>query len=199
MKPARSSHDNRQRVLHVARQIISHKGFSAVGLNEILTAAGIPKGSFYYYFASKEEFGVAMLQDYFHNYLQEMDALLASDPDAACSLMNYWQSWLITDGDGVAKGYQCLAVKLGAEVSDLSQAMRAVLDQGTTEVIRRLAEHLELMAQQKSFTPPSEGIAELASSLYQLWLGASLLGKINGQLQPLNTALTLTKRLLTLY
>lgn len=54
MKPTRSSHDNRQRVLHVARQIISHKGFSAVGLNEILTAAGIPKGSFYYYFASKK-------------------------------------------------------------------------------------------------------------------------------------------------
>ena len=199
MKPARSSHDNRQRVLHVARQIISHKGFSAVGLNEILTAAGIPKGSFYYYFASKEEFGVAMLQDYFHSYLQEMDALLASDPDAARALMNYWQSWLLTDVDGVAKGYQCLAVKLGAEVSDLSQAMRAVLDLGTAEVIRRLADHLQTMVQQKSFTPPPEGISEFASSLYQLWLGTSLLGKINGQQQPLSTALTLTKRLLALY
>lgn len=199
MKPARTNNDNRQRVLQVAREIIGHKGFSAVGLNDILNAAGIPKGSFYYYFASKEEFGVAMLQDYFASYLQEMDALLASDQDAARALLGYWQNWLVIDEGGQPKGYQCLAVKLGAEVSDLSQAMRAVLDQGTAEVIRRLAQHLEIMVQQTGFTPPPEGITEFASSLYQLWLGASLLGKINGQLQPLNTALALTKRLLPLY
>lgn len=199
MKPARSSQDNRQKVLHVAREIISHKGFSAVGLNEILTAAGIPKGSFYYYFASKEEFGVAMLEDYFASYLLEMDRLLASEQTAARGMVNYWQNWLFTDDLGMPKGYQCLAVKLGAEVSDLSEAMRSVLDQGTREVVRRLRQQLETMVLQNDFTPPAEGLESFAASLYQLWLGASLMGKISGDPQHLTIALTLTKRLLQLY
>ena len=97
MKSSRTIHDNRQRVVEVAKKIISRKGFSAVGLNEILTAAGIPKGSFYYYFASKEEFGTLMLEDYFTRYLETMEELLSAGEDPAQAMMNYWQSWTATD------------------------------------------------------------------------------------------------------
>ena len=86
-----SVNENRQRVLQVAKEIITRKGFSAVGLNEILTAAGIPKGSFYYYFSSKEEFGSAMLEDYFCGYMAEMDRLITTGTCAADTLMRYWQ------------------------------------------------------------------------------------------------------------
>ncbi|WP_235330834.1 TetR/AcrR family transcriptional regulator [Pantoea agglomerans] len=44
----------RQHIIDVARAIITHKGYSAVGISEIVKAADIPKGSFYYYFPSKE-------------------------------------------------------------------------------------------------------------------------------------------------
>ena len=40
---------------------MGRKGYSGVGLTEILTAAGVPKGSFYHYFASKDAFGEAMV------------------------------------------------------------------------------------------------------------------------------------------
>ena len=63
-------HDNtRQHILETGQRIIVGKGFASVGLNEILTAAGVPKGSFYHYFASKEQYGQALLQDYFDRYL----------------------------------------------------------------------------------------------------------------------------------
>ena len=198
MKSSRTVHDNRQRVVDVATKIISHKGFSAVGLNEILTAAGVPKGSFYHYFTSKEEFGTRMLEDYFARYLQTMEHLLNAGENAAHAMMNYWQSWRDMGSDNVPNGYQCLAVKLGAEVSDLSEPMRQVLEQGTAQIIRRLAAQLELMSAENSFHPPVEGYLAFAGNLYQLWLGASLMGKITLSLSPLDSALCLTKRLLQL-
>lgn len=198
MKSSNTINDNRQRVVEVAKNIFSRKGFSAVGLNEILTAAGVPKGSFYYYFASKEEFGTLMLEDYFACYLEAMEELLGAGQDAAQAMMNYWQSWTATNEDNIPKGYQCLAVKLGAEVSDLSEPMRLALEQGTTRIVRRLAVQLERMVAENSFVPPPEGCLVFAGALYQLWLGASLMGKMTGSLSPLAPAMTLTKRLLQL-
>ena len=47
-------HDNtRQHILETGQRIIVGKGFASVGLNEILSAAGVPTGSFYHYFDSK--------------------------------------------------------------------------------------------------------------------------------------------------
>ena len=51
----------RDNIVAVGQRVMAKKGFSAVGLNEILTTAGVPKGSFYYYFASKDAFGDALL------------------------------------------------------------------------------------------------------------------------------------------
>lgn len=76
MNAASVHHDVRRHILDTARPIIGSKGFSAVGLNEILVAAEIPKGSFYHYFASKEAFGEALLEQYFTAYLARIDALL---------------------------------------------------------------------------------------------------------------------------
>src|ERR1700742_2378050 len=64
--------DVRQHILDSAYLLMGRKGFTAVGLNELLTAAGVPKGSFYHYFDSKESFGEALLEDYFAGYLKHM-------------------------------------------------------------------------------------------------------------------------------
>ena len=59
-------HDNtRQHILETGQRIIVGKGFASVGLNEILTTAGVPKGSFYHYFESKEQYGQALLENHF--------------------------------------------------------------------------------------------------------------------------------------
>ena len=55
-------HDNtRQHILETGLGIFAGKGFASVGLNELLKAAGVPKGSFYHYFESKEQYGQALL------------------------------------------------------------------------------------------------------------------------------------------
>lgn len=185
----------RSHILDTAQEIISNKGFSAVGLSEILKAAGVPKGSFYHYFGSKEGFGEELLKNYFFDYQATLEAFLSRpNLSSAERLIGYFSAWLETQSSCESKN-KCLAVKLGAEVSDLSEPMRTVLLTGTDQVIQRLAQTV------------AEGIADgslsanlnaelTAATLYNLWLGASLRAKITRNRIPLEHALQATEGLL---
>lgn len=193
--------DVRQRILNTGQVIIGGKGFSAVGLNEILKTAGVPKGSFYHYFSSKEAFGEALLEDYFTTYLaQTEERLTQTGASHAERLLGYWAHWRDTQHHCDPSG-KCLAVKLAAEVSDLSESMRRVLQQGTERIIARLAQSIEAAVADGSL-PQTVSIQgsplELATTLYQLWLGASLRAKITRDRVPLDAALKATYALLNL-
>lgn len=173
------------------------KGFSAVGLNEILLAAGVPKGSFYHYFGSKDAFGEALLEAYFEDYLAEIDATLSQPGlDMAQRLMNYWASWQAAQSSFECQG-KCLAVKLGAEVADLSEAMRLSLKRGTGGIVSRLAGAIEAGMAEGSLAIDGD-VDTTAHSLYQLWLGASIMVKIGRNTQPFEQALSTTRQLLHL-
>ena len=171
------------------------KGFSAVGLNEILTDAGVPKGSFYHYFSSKEAFGVDMLARYFDDYLAELDATL-SEPGLTMAqrLMNYWQLWRESQSFSDCQG-KCLAVKLGAEVADLSDSMRGTLQTGTAGIIARLAHALEAGVEEGSLSIDDKP-SRVAESLYQLWVGASVMVKIVRNTGPFDSAMSMTQKII---
>lgn len=189
-KPA---NEMREHILGVARALMTRKGYTAVGLNEVLNTAGVPKGSFYYYFKSKEEFGQALLEDYFDEYLSRIRPILKQQASGADCLLKYFQYWSETQHDGSLDN-KCLVVKLGAEVCDLSEVMRKVLEKGTARIIRLLTETIERGVGDGSIVT-SDSVA-LADSMYQLWLGASLMAKVNRSNQPFSSALTMTKSLL---
>lgn len=189
--------DIRENIIAVGQRIIGAKGFSAVGLNEILSAAGVPKGSFYHYFGSKDAFGVELLESYFAEYLAEMDSTFAQpDSSAAQRLMKYWQIWQETQSFFDCQG-KCLAVKLGAEVADISEAMRAALKRGTSGIIERLARAIEAGVEDGSLSV-GDNASVVAQSLYQLWLGASIMVKIVRNPQPFETAMATTRQMLHL-
>lgn len=197
MNPATtpSSTDVRDTILATGQRIMGAKGFSAVGLNEVLTAAGVPKGSFYHYFASKEAFGEALLADYFTAYLADMDRLFRQPGQTKAQQLDaYFSAWQESQSFEDCQG-KCLAVKLGAEVADLSASMRAALKHGTAWIIDRLARALQAGAEDGSLSFTGTPGA-LAQSLYQLWLGASIMVKIVRNAQPFNTALHTTRQLL---
>ncbi|WP_131196837.1 TetR/AcrR family transcriptional regulator [Lichenihabitans psoromatis] len=187
----------RQDILDTGQRLMAGKGFSAVGLNEILTTAGVPKGSFYHYFGSKDAFGVALLESYFDDYLIDLDRTLGEPGlTAAERLMNYWTHWQQTQSVLDCQG-KCLAVKLGAEVADLSDPMRLALQRGTTEIMRRLGEGIAAGVADGSVAIDTNPF-EVAQSLYQLWLGASVMVKIVRTTQPFLSAMTTTCALLHL-
>lgn len=186
--------DIRQHILDVAKPLILCKGFTAVGLTELLAAAQVPKGSFYHYFASKEAFGEALLSSYFSSHLAQLDDMFARPAPAAQRLMSYFEYWLAAQaGDDPAA--KCLAVKLSAEVSDLSESMRKVLDAGTRGITQRL-EACIAAGKADGSLPVAKEAGALAMTLYQTWLGASLMEKISRSRAPLESAMAGTRELL---
>jgi len=189
-------HDNtRQHVIDTGKRIIAGKGFSSVGLNEILKTAGVPKGSFYHYFESKELFGQALLRDHFDCYLAEIDALLQSEELSGRErLMHFWQQWRHSQCADCSE-QKCLVVKLSAEVADLSDAMRITLRDGTDQIVARLAQLIEAGVADGSL--PALAPLATAQMLYQLWLGASLLGKLHRDSKALDNAMQVTEKVLS--
>ena len=186
------STDTRQHVLDVAKEIILGKGFAAVGLNEILTSAGVPKGSFYHYFKSKEQFGDELIKDYFEQYLQQLEITLSTEGSTSSScLLAYFQAWLDTQSSDTTAD-KCMVVKLSAEVTDLSELMRVTLKNGTDRVIARLAECVEEGIRKCEF-PAHLDAKSITSEIYYIWVGATLLTKVSHTRQPLEHAMAATK------
>ncbi|MFT8898414.1 MAG: TetR/AcrR family transcriptional regulator [Acetobacter sp.] len=195
MKIADKHRAARQHILEAARPLIGLRGFSAVGLAQILDVAGIPKGSFYHYFESKEAFGEALLQSYIDDYLIKMDDIIRNDKESAIErITRYFTFWRDTHIDGQI-GNKCLIVKLAAEVSDLSEPMRAILNVGTRAVIDRLSA-LIAKGQAEGSIYSKQPAQMLAASLYQLWLGSTLLAKITRNSPPFDHAWTASRQLL---
>ena len=177
----RSDYDTtKRRILDAGQQIIAVKGFAGVGLSEILTAAAIPKGSFYHYFGSKEQYGCALIQQYFDDYFLKLDILFKPTTSNALParerLMEYWHCWQAMQASCMAKE-KCLVVKLSAEVADLSDDMRKILCDGTQQVMGKLAAMIVEGIRDGSLSPQLNP-AMTSQMLYQMWLGASLLEKL---------------------
>lgn len=136
-----------------------------------------------------------MLERYFADYQPRLQQLLLEGESPARErVIRYFASWQ-QKAEQSACQTLCLAVKLAAEVSDLSEPMRLALTVGMQGITRKLAEALH-QVQQEGDLPADCQIDELAEFLYATWVGASLLSKVNLQLRPLEIAMQQTKALL---
>ncbi|MEJ1999936.1 MAG: TetR/AcrR family transcriptional regulator [Maritimibacter sp.] len=188
MTQPRKSELTRQTILTTGRRLVIQGGFGAMGLSALLKESGVPKGSFYYYFPSKEAFGQALLEDYVGDYLARIDALLAGTGTGADKFGAFCAAWLTHEQQpGLAN--TCLVVKLGAEVADLSDAMRQVLDQGVKALTGKLAQMLREGVADGSLSPQTAP-EDTAQAIYAQLLGAAILAKLSQDQTPLETVLT---------
>ena len=191
------SNDTRQQIIDVAKTIILGKGFSAVGLNEILASASVPKGSFYHYFTSKEAFGNALLSDYFDDYTTKLTKdLKQANLLPARRLQAYFANWLETQSNDTTQD-KCLVVKLSAEVTDLSESMRSTLQLGTQKVIHLLQACVQEAIDLNTINS-DESAKTIAQELYYMWLGATLMTKVQHTRDALECAMRATEKRLNL-
>ncbi len=165
-----------------------HRGFTGMGLSELLKTAEVPKGSFYHYFRSKEAFGVALLERHYAGYHQHLATLFSSgEGNYRDRLLAYYRHPLVQFREqGIISG--CLTVKLSAEVCDLSEDMRSAMDKGASQIIVLLAQALEQGRTAGCLTFPGDAQTQ-AQVLYAQWLGANLQSKISRSAVPLESAL----------
>ena len=161
-----------------------------------MAAASVPKGSFYYYFESKDAFGKALLENYFAKDLLQIDKFLSAPGRSARERLEaYWHSFRANQEQHDPEG-KCLAVKLGAEVSDMSEEMRLALKSGTSAIISRLARVLREGRADGSMSFSGDARAA-AHTLYQLWMGASVMSKISHDRMAFTNANAATERILS--
>lgn len=182
--------DTREHLLATGEAVIRGKGFAAVGLAEILAEAGVPKGSFYHYFKSKEAYGADMLVRYFEHYARQFEKLM-SRPEGSVRecLLDYYRRWASHEAGNCQQA--CLAVKLSGEVSDLSEPMREALATGMRQVEERLEAAIRGGQADGSLNHELDASA-VASALYTLWVGAELMAKVQRSAGPLQQALKQT-------
>lgn len=182
--------DTREHLLATGEAVIRGKGFAAVGLAEILAEAGVPKGSFYHYFKSKEAYGADMLVRYFEHYARQFEKLMSRPEGTAREcLLDYYRRWASHEAGNCQQA--CLAVKLSGEVSDLSEPMREALATGMRQVEERLEAAIRGGQADGSLSQELDAPV-VASALYTLWVGAELMAKVQRSAGPLQQALKQT-------
>lgn len=190
-----TEYDTREHLLVTGEHLCMQRGFTGMGLSELLKTAGVPKGSFYHYFRSKEAFGVAMLERHFAGYHQRLAVHFDTGPgNYRDRILAYYQETLNQfRQQGIISG--CLTVKLSAEVCDLSEDMRTAMDQGAGKIMAILAQALEKGRDRHCLTFVGEPLQQ-AQILYALWLGANLQAKISRCATPLENALAHVKSII---
>ena len=148
------------------------KSFHSVGLNEILAAVKVPKGSFYHYFESKEQFGVELLRHYVSEHSARLRRILLESQELGPleRLTAFFDGAISRMLEGECRQF-CLVAKLGAEVSTFSEPMRGVLAEGMREW-RGIYEELIREGQEKNVIRHDLDPVEAAGTVQDMWQGA---------------------------
>ncbi|MCW2521509.1 MAG: TetR family transcriptional regulator [Mycobacterium sp.] len=173
----------RRRLLAAGLDLVHAPGFAASGVKDITDAAGVPKGSFYAYFPSKEAFAAAILEHYWSDIETRLLPILHSDGMAQERVTRFFHA-LADEHEAGDFLLGCLIGKLSLELGGSSEPVRTELarildrwDEALTECVRSgqdgagdIRDDLEA--------------GELAALLIESWEGAALRGKVTRSRTP---------------
>lgn len=174
----------KDRILEAGAEIIHRKGFNFTGLQEVLTAAKVPKGSFYNFFKNKEDFGLQII-DYFNAHFSHMAKEILEDTSVAPlervqrifkTFMRHFQSTDYTGG--------CPIGNLSQEMGDLSPAFRDKLREAIDIMVDAYSNVLA-EAQEAGEISDRLDVKETAYFIVASWHGAIIQMKLVRDLEPL--------------
>lgn len=187
-RPPKASHENRDTKAELIRsglEQLTEQGFASSGIDKILKKVGVPKGSFYHYFASKEAFGQAVLDNYARYFANKLDTYLL---DEAHSPLTRIQHFVEDAKSGMSRHKfkrGCLVGNLGQEVDVLPESFRPQLVNILESWQQRLSECLAL-AQKQGELSKKANCEVLAEYFWIGWEGAVSRAKLVQSTQPLD-------------
>ena len=177
--------ETRAALVRAGVEVLTEKGFAATGIDEILRRVGVPKGSFYHYFASKEAFGAALIDDYADYFACKLDRWLL---DESTPPLQRIANFVADARSGMARhGFRrgCVIGNLGQEMGALPEAFRQRLVDVFADWEARLAACLE-RARRDGAIARSADSAALARYFWIGWEGAVLRAKLELGSEPLD-------------
>jgi TetR/AcrR family transcriptional repressor of nem operon len=176
----------REELLAAGLDTLHSRGFNATSVQDITEAAGVPKGSFYNHFASKEELGSAVVVAYAEKSAVRRQALADTAVAPLARLRRYFETFVA--GTRAAGGPGCLLGNFGAELSNQSPAIRAQVGVALSDWRRSLAQVIE-EAQRAGDLPDDSDPDLLAAFVIDAWEGAVLRSKVEQSRAPLEAFL----------
>lgn len=152
-------------ILKVGYDVIRKNGYHNVGINQILQEAGIPKGSFYNFFKSKEDFAKQVIEDYGKdnsNFLREYFSNSTETP--LKSLKSFYEMMIgINESDKFQSG--CIVNKMSLEVGRTKPDFASILDEQFNDWVNIIAEIVQ-QGQNKGEITKAQPAHELAEYLH---------------------------------
>ncbi|WP_227545968.1 TetR family transcriptional regulator C-terminal domain-containing protein [Marinobacter fonticola] len=181
---AKPSNDTRAELIRVGGDIIAQRGFNSTGINAVLKEAGVPKGSFYYYFASKEDFGLAVIDGFAAEYNAQLDRTLGNPALSPLERIRRYLDMGVSDMQSCDYCRGCLIGNLGQELAGQNESFRLRLDSIFSDWQARFAECLE-QAREQGEIDASADPRSLAQLMQMGWQGATLRSKVSKSVEPM--------------
>lgn len=155
--------------------LLAH-GFNDLGIQALLEATNVPKGSFYHHFRDKEDFALQVLDQYMLTVHASLDACL-SDPQQT-PLNRLRRFFEMTEAGYREQGYMgCLMGGLGQELSGVNETFRRTIEQCFSGIADRLARCLD-EARDVGEIPADADVRQMANVLVDCWEGATLRSRL---------------------
>jgi TetR/AcrR family transcriptional repressor of nem operon len=177
--------DTRERLLAAGAELFGKKGFNGCGLNEVLQLAGVPKGSFYHYFGSKEDFGVALIERARDAHLAEMRPLLGDRRIGPKQRLRTMFERARAECADTGPTVECLIPKLALETGNLSETVHAAVKCAYQQWSAMLAQVIR-EGQNSGEIDKKHDADRLANVLVMLWEGAAIRMQIERHISPLD-------------
>jgi TetR/AcrR family transcriptional repressor of nem operon len=184
-KISRDNPDTRAELIRSGLEQLTEQGFASSGIKPILKKVGVPKGSFYHYFASKEAFGQVVLQNYADYFLRKLEIHLLDESYLPLTRIRHF----VADAKAGMIRYEfkrgCLVGNLGQEVGVLPDSFRPQIIEIFVSWQDCLARCLK-DAQLHGELAESANCQLLAENFWVGWEGAVSRAKLVQQATPLD-------------
>lgn len=174
----------REQILVAGVRVLHEGGYHATGVQQIVDAARVPKGSFYNHFPSKEALAAAALDRYFEDHRRLLKGILVDDGHSPLErLQDYFKRVeRLFKVDEFRRG--CMIGNFGLEVADHSALLRS----RTTALLAELTGTVESGLRQARHSGEINKDADLhalAEFVVNSWEGAILRMKVDKSVRPL--------------
>ncbi|WP_435207890.1 TetR family transcriptional regulator C-terminal domain-containing protein [Micromonospora sp. bgisy143] len=172
--------DAKNKILDAAAALIEQRGYTALGVAEICAVAGVPKGSFYYFFESKQALARTVIDEHWATQRRQWEQLLGSERDPLQRLRDLFEATEEVQRAGQQKAgvvAGCLFGNLALELSNQAEEIRARLQEIFEEQIS-LIEQVVAEAKERGLAGSSVDSREAARSIVAQIEGRVLLAKL---------------------
>ena len=172
------------RSIETGAKIMHHKGYHYTGIQEVLDAAGVPKGSFYFYFKNKEDFGLQVIDFFDGMYFGVLSPIIEEENISPLKKIEKIFDYYIDLFKELDFQCGCPIGNLSQEMGDLNPAFSSKLTESVEKMTKIYQDILD-KAKLGNEIPKNIDTGEISEFMVTSWHGALIKMKINKNINPL--------------